>query len=110
VHSPKARKARHRDHGERAPDSVALASGNRVDATPKAGANQQGYGAWTLIGVDALKRRAQVICVCGTQRQISVEVLKAGESLGCGCRETPLDRRLDDPKHVRFWHADWRRR
>src|SRR5208337_1941522 len=46
------------------------------------------YGAWVVAAVDAFGRRATVVCKCGVARQIAIEALTAGESVGCGCRLT----------------------
>ena len=44
----------------------------------------QQFGAWTVTRVDETGRRATCRCVCGTEREISVEALQAGESRSCG--------------------------
>jgi hypothetical protein len=46
------------------------------------------YGAWVVAAVDAFGRRATVVCKCGVARQVSVDALWSGESVGCGCRLT----------------------
>jgi len=47
------------------------------------------FGAWVVARVDQTGRRATVVCKCGVARQVSVEVLISGASLGCGCLKTP---------------------
>ncbi len=46
------------------------------------------YGAWVVAAVDAFGRRATVVCKCGVARQVAINALTAGESVGCGCRLT----------------------
>src|SRR5208337_3140979 len=46
------------------------------------------YGAWVVAAVDAIGRRATVVCKCGETRQVAIEALTAGESVSCGCRLT----------------------
>ena len=47
------------------------------------------FGAWRVVQVDATGKRALVVCRCGVNRQIAIETLASGESLGCGCTLTP---------------------
>src|SRR5208283_597911 len=46
------------------------------------------FGAWVVARIDTSGRRALVVCKCGEMRQVAIEALTAGESVGCGCRLT----------------------
>src|SRR5271165_5857971 len=46
------------------------------------------FGAWVVARIDPTGRRAIVVCKCGETRQVSVDALLSGESMGCGCRLT----------------------
>jgi len=89
----KAEKPAHRVDGERASNTVSLASGNGVEATKNAGTTQGiagcTFGAWTTIKADSTGRRVTVVCACPTVRLVALDALEAGESVGCGCVATP---------------------
>ncbi len=46
------------------------------------------FGAWVVARTDPTGRRALVVCKCGETRQVAIEALTVGESVGCGCRLT----------------------
>jgi hypothetical protein len=47
-------------------------------------------GPWTPISPDPAGKRVICICLCGAARQIALEALENGMTLGCGCRATPI--------------------
>ena len=47
------------------------------------------YGAFALVAVDATRKRATCVCICGEVRAVAVDALESGQSGGCGCRMTP---------------------
>jgi hypothetical protein len=49
----------------------------------------QRFGAWTAIKPDPTGKRISCVCACGTARQVAVDALFSGDSLGCGCAHTP---------------------
>jgi hypothetical protein len=46
-------------------------------------------GRWRVLGVDSVGKRAACRCDCGVIREIALDALESGASLGCGCRMTP---------------------
>jgi hypothetical protein len=47
------------------------------------------YGAFALVSVDATRKRATCVCICGVVQAVAVDALESGQLGGCGCRMTP---------------------
>jgi len=46
------------------------------------------FGAWAVVRLDRTLKRGVCACVCGTVRELSIEALTNGFTVGCGCRLT----------------------
>ncbi len=67
---------------------------NRTSALPDQATVEPGarFGAWTALRADPTGKRVTCVCSCGTARQVALEALQSGESVGCGCAVTPRPR------------------
>jgi hypothetical protein len=57
-------------------------------ATPTQAPTDQRFGSWQVLRLDSTRKRVTCRCDCGEVRQVGIEALLIGSSLGCGdCRK-----------------------
>jgi hypothetical protein len=70
------------------------------------------FGAWTVLAIDAVGKRAACRCKCGAVRQVAITALENGECASCGCSPLPREQRreLRDEAEARprRIERDWR--
>ena len=64
------------------------------------------YGRYTVLSVMQPGRKARVLCrcVCGTEKEVRLDGLKAGKVMSCGCLNT--ERRKDEKPSMQGAFAD----
>ncbi len=63
------------------------------------------FGAWTVVGFcDARTCKCALYrCVCGVVREVGVDALQSGQSVGCGCRQTPKAESSERARRLPDW-------